>query len=359
MEKINKILEKVKTAAFLDKNAAFLAPLLCQLNFIWNEKIPTAQTNGINIEINPKFLMSLPDEARATLLLHELWHIARLHLVRRGNREPELWNIVCDAIINRDLKKDGYSFNKMDAVFIKTDKSEEELYEEMLPNWKSPKDYVGDLRDGEEVSSNMASDVVNAVSNALQTAKLCGYSSGEIEGLISDLLRPKLNWRNILEKFFQDLVKEDFSWKRPNKRYQDIYLPSLYEEEGKLSHIMFFLDTSGSMSEEQFKVFLTELYYLKKEYSPEKLTIVQFDTGIKSIVQYEKDTDLKQIKTYGRGGTSYRKVADLIDKEKPICAVIFTDLYAEPMRKIKADTEVFWVISDSREIPPYGRYCYV
>lgn len=352
-------LEKVCTAAFTDKNAAFLAPLLCQLEVSFNKDISTARTNGTKLEFNPDFLLGLPMNERATILMHELWHVGRLHSIRCGARDPILWNYCCDAVINRALVKDGYSFNKIGGIHLKTDLSEEELYESLLPKWKKPKNYQPDIdysKEGEE--ENRVSDVVNAVSNALQTAKLCGYSTNGLEELVERLLRPKLNWRTLLEKFFQDMIKEDYSWKRPNKRYQDIYLPFLYEEEKKLSHIMFFLDTSGSMTQEQFAVFLSELRYLKNEFQPEKLTIVMFDTDIHSVIEYKNDDSLSKLKVKGRGGTSYVEVADMIEKEKPICAVIFTDLYAEPMRKPKCSSEVIWVISDSDLKPPFGRYCY-
>ena len=72
---LDKELDKVKTKVFLTKNAGFLGPLLCSVNFLWTEDIKTAQTNGISLYWNPHWFMKLPFDTRVTVLLHELWHI--------------------------------------------------------------------------------------------------------------------------------------------------------------------------------------------------------------------------------------------------------------------------------------------
>ena len=92
---LDKELDKVKTKVFLGSNAAFLGPLMCSVNFLWTEDIMTAQTNGISLYWNPHWFLKLPFDTRVTVLLHELWHIALLHMLRRGTRDPEIWNYAC------------------------------------------------------------------------------------------------------------------------------------------------------------------------------------------------------------------------------------------------------------------------
>ena len=38
------------------------------------------------------------------IIIHEIMHVISYHLVRRGNRNPELWNIAADHIVNRMVK---------------------------------------------------------------------------------------------------------------------------------------------------------------------------------------------------------------------------------------------------------------
>ena len=42
----------------------------------------------------------LSKEERLFVILHELWHVAKLHSIRRESRDPRLWNIACDYHIN-------------------------------------------------------------------------------------------------------------------------------------------------------------------------------------------------------------------------------------------------------------------
>lgn len=360
-KELNKALEVAKTAVFLNSDAAFLGPLMCSLNFQWKEDIPTARTNGVDIQFNPSWFLGLPKETRKTIILHELWHVARLHNIRGEGKKSVAWNVASDGRINNDLKRDGYSFKGTDPVldpdWDSPEKlSEEQIYELIKDKYPEDDSYDKDL---DAPSKDIKSQQINIVSSALQSAKIAGNVPQDVRYTLERFTHPKINWRVILEKFFQELIKEDYSYKRPNRRYPDIYLPSLENQERKLSHIMFFLDTSGSMTNEQLVQFNTELKYIKNEYNPEKLTVVQFDYSIHSIKTIAEDEEVKSLSVYGRGGTSYAEVADLIEEENPICAVIFTDLYAEPMRKPKCNSEILWIISGNTDKPPFGRYCYI
>ena len=106
----DRALDQVKAATFIGKNAAFLGCLLCGLNFHWSKEIPTAGVTTNNTFIwNPDFFDSLSFKERQFILLHELWHIALLHGVRCGDRDPKRWIAACDYRINANLIKDGYT----------------------------------------------------------------------------------------------------------------------------------------------------------------------------------------------------------------------------------------------------------
>ena len=68
-----RLVNRMKTAAFTNSNAAFLGSIMCQLgDIIWDESVETAETDGINLWWNPTWFLSLPDATRKTVLLHEL-----------------------------------------------------------------------------------------------------------------------------------------------------------------------------------------------------------------------------------------------------------------------------------------------
>lgn len=366
---LNKELDKIKAKAFMGKNASFLGSILCSCQFTWNKKIKTARTNGIVIQWNPDWFLSLSPEKRETVLIHELWHIARLHILRKGGRDPNLWNTVCDLRINNDMHKDGYYFDKgdyyhdVDAVKIM---AEEELYD-LLKKDNEPPSYncsLGndlDSENGQELSAAQQQQLINTVTNAAAQAKMCGAGSlpGDLEEVINRFLKPVIPWESLLMKYLTDISEEsDYTWKRPNRRYQNVYMPSREPDEGALEHLMYFLDVSGSITSEQITRFISEVKYIKEVLNPLKLTLVQFDYGIRKVETYTREDKIDKFHAYGRGGTSLSAVHELIQKEKPTCAVIFSDLECSPMEH--TNVPIIWVVIGNDEVTPsFGKTIHI
>ena len=104
-EQLMREYDRIQAQAFLGKSAAFFGSLLCSLKFSWKrEDCPTACTDGIELHFNPDFFIWMCPDARETVLMHELWHVAYLHDIRRGSRDPEVWNQACDHFINLQLE---------------------------------------------------------------------------------------------------------------------------------------------------------------------------------------------------------------------------------------------------------------
>ena len=78
----------------------FFAALAAVRQILPTDSVPTAATDGRDIFWYPPFLQSLSPAETDSVLLHEVLHAALLHLPRRGGREPLLWNIAADIVIN-------------------------------------------------------------------------------------------------------------------------------------------------------------------------------------------------------------------------------------------------------------------
>lgn len=79
---------------------------------VLTNKVKTGSTDGKKIYINPEHFASVDEDHKLYLLSHETCHKKFMHMYRLkdkdGNmRDLELWNIVCDAIVNANLKRDG------------------------------------------------------------------------------------------------------------------------------------------------------------------------------------------------------------------------------------------------------------
>ena len=381
---LDKEMDRVKTKVFLGSNAAFLGPLMCSVNFLWTEDIKTAQTNGISLYWNPHWFLKLPFDTRITVLLHELWHIALLHMIRRGSRDPEIWNYACDININNMLKAQGYSFAGtspwIDASY--GEQPTEEIYDSLysMPDLSVLGDYVwgsegwdeegdkGDIVEPEEGEGDVAEHtIINKVVQASTAAKMSGAGDdglpSEIETMLKRFLQPKLPWELLLRQFFQALTGQDYSWSRPNRRYRDMYLPSLMEDESGLEHLIYYLDVSGSVSDGEVVRFNSEVKFIKETFNPHRLTLVLFDHQIQREYDFYEDDPFEEIVIVGRGGTDLGPVREHMLEHRPTAAVVFSDMCCAPMQPLPPgiDIPTIWVgVNASNETQVhFGKLIYI
>jgi len=339
---------------------------MCSMNFAWTEDIDTACTNGITLWWNPHFYLSLKPEVRQTILLHELWHPALLHPLRRGDRHPKLWNWAADIVINNMLDDEGYTFgsfkpwldHKYDGM------STEEVYDDLKnkldaelamfqnPQWTNPFTGQGTtddiiIPDDPAEATSIGNIILNNVVGASHAAGMSGSGSvpGEVELMLKRFLAPKLPWEQILFNFFNELANQDYSWARPNRRYPDMYLPSLIDDDGGLDHLIYYLDVSGSISDGDIIRFHSEFKYVKEHFEPEKMTMVQFDTRITQEKVFHKEDPFVETHVVGRGGTSLVPVREHILQHNPTAVVVFSDLECAPMEPLPGNMNIpiIWI----------------
>jgi predicted metal-dependent peptidase len=361
---LNRELDKVKSEVFLKhETAAFLGSIMSALEFIWSREIPTAATDGISFWWNPEWFASLAPKDRNTVLRHELWHVARLHMIRQGTRDPHIWNVACDYVINNDLKTEGCDFTFGGLVDDKhIGRAEEDIYDELAnqpppPNFGAWKPGAGP--DMFPMTKDQKQQVVSTVVAAIQQAKMAGAGTvpGGIAEMVDQFLKPVIPWQNVLQRWFSELLDEDYSWSRPNHRYDDMYLPSRRLEAGRLENLRWYLDVSGSIRMSDAVRFRSELKFVKETFRPEKLSVVQFDTKIQRVDTWGEDDPFEKLEIHGRGGTSLECVRRDMLEEKPTAAIIFSDMECTPMDPTGLkDIPILWVMLPSRRghTPTFG-----
>lgn len=359
---LTRLMDRTKMQIFLNTNGAFLAPLMSSLEFRWEERIPTVATNGIDLIWNPYFFLFLDEPTRVSVLLHELWHVAFLHNIRRGDRDPDVWNIAADIVINNMLDDEGCVFNNCNPWIDHSfdGQTTEEVYDAIYqqkpgmcskPQFTNPntgESGDSDIQEAGGSASEQAAvqhQVAAKVIAAAHASKMAGKLPGSVETILNKFLAPKLPWKQILANFFNELCNQDYSWSRPNRRYQDMYLPSLVDDNEGLEHLIYYLDVSGSITDEDIIRFHSEFKYVKDTFAPEKMTMVQFDTVIQKEEVFLKDDPFEETHVIGRGGTSLVCVREHIIKHEPTAVVIFSDLYCSPMEPLPAhvDIPIIWI----------------
>lgn len=408
-KKFDSLMGTLKLRLSCNKPLAFLHTLFLQLKLVVvNDPNMLAATNcSDKLFINPNRFLDLKDPNIQTgVIVHELWHCASLHSIRGKRKDPKIWNIACDYIINAriaeqqngmfDLRPIGALYNK-DYAHMAEEVLYQLLKEKMGGKGQGQGDEDGDGDqnqyqgggggrgnqndpNADPLGQDMRSEpgdkdggetddakVIRAFNKALQTAKVTGaavpWSKSQGDGsldalrdMVAKVLKTKISWNVLLRKYLQDVSEKDkYSYRRRNRRFSDVYLPSRISSKHRLAHLAYFLDVSGSITNEQIQRFHSELTYIKNTFNPEKLTVIQFDTEIVQERTFSSSEPLSGIQYQQGGGTSYDPVEEAIERLKPTCAIIFTDLYCDPMREPK-HTPVIWIATDTNEEdPPFGK----
>lgn len=85
----------------------FFGSVVASVGYKENKDIPTAATDGETIYYNSEYLEGLSVDEQTFVFAHEVCHIAFNHILRSEGKNPELWNIATDGVINQFLKRDG------------------------------------------------------------------------------------------------------------------------------------------------------------------------------------------------------------------------------------------------------------
>jgi predicted metal-dependent peptidase len=371
----NRELDKVRAAIFVGSNAAFMGPLMASLGFQWTRDIQTAATDYVNIYWNPDDFDALDHDKRISSMLHELGHVWRLHGIRRGDREGEPWNWACDVRINRDLRISKYDCDGpcfvQDHPEIKST-TEEDIYDEIRKNPPPPQPQAGqgDPQAGTCSCSELgpptkaqAQSAINKVIQAAQQADMAGKPGdvpGDVETLLNTYLSPQIPWKQIVQQWFIDKLGSFRTYRRPNRRYlaRGMLLKGKMRERNRLAHLVYAIDASCSVTDEQLNVFNSEVKYLKDTYKPKKMTIIIFDTRIQRVIEVMDDDAFDSLKIVGRGGTSLTCVKHFIEDSDATAAIIFSDLECAPMGAV--DIPVIWICVDNTDATvPYGKLLHV
>jgi predicted metal-dependent peptidase len=205
-----------------------------------------------------------------------------------------------------------------------------------------------------DVAGEVADILVRAQLQSKMAGDAAGTIPGEIQLFLDNLLDPKLPWQTILRKYLQTFAKNDYTFRRPNRRYFPTHLlPSLYSQ--ALLTIDVAVDISGSVTDDEFKRFVSETASILRMMKPEKIRIVQFDTRIQSVDTVKNLHQLMQINFTGRGGTLIEPVLEWADANKPQLLLVFTDGCFRFHRQT-SKTDVLWLIHDNPGFTaPFGK----
>jgi len=336
----------------------FFGHLLLSMSLKKNNDLPTFGTDGVCIYYNEDFLHTLNIDALKFVLAHEAMHPAFFHLTRRMNRDPVLWNIAGDYIINYILVKAGMKppedvlFNKKYDGAWNTDM----VYEDIKKGAKKisigtlgDMPCTGHFTDGTDGSDAANSEMENKwktkIISAANSCQQRGTIPGHFKELIDEIRNPKVDWTDRLYALATEPMRDDHSWRRPARKFigQGLYLPSCIKIDG-LRKIIFAVDTSGSMDTELLVQAWSEIVSVVQDCDVDELIILDVDAGINNVRRFSKDDLPNSLEVMGRGGTAFEPTFDWVveNDEDPAVLIYFTDMYGS-FPKYEPDYPVIWV----------------
>lgn len=359
--------------------------------------IPTAATDGRRFYYNQNFVRKLTVREAQFLFGHEVGHCVLDHFSRRGDRDPQMWNIAGDYVINGMLVegkvgdpitvvkplldaryRDMFTEEVYDNIYQQADKidlSQLLTLDEHLPEGEDGEGQgSGDGEEGNgkplkgmpKISKEDAKKIRDEFREAvLSAAKAAGAGNvpGMIKRMIKEFTEPKISWRELLQQQIQSLVKSDFAWSRPNKKTwgSGVWLPGSKPEETIDVHIA--IDTSGSISSDMLKDFLGEVAGIMDQYQDFKVRVWSFDTSIYADKEYDESNryDITEYEPEGGGGTDfmanweYMKANDIQPKK----FIMFTDGYPFGAWGDPEFCDTVFIIHGNDKIePPFGSWAY-
>lgn len=329
-----------------------------------DEWLPTAATDGRKFYYNSRFIMMLKPKEVEFLVGHEVLHVVYDHLGRRGDRDPQIFNIANDYAVNADLKrhKVGTFITTVPALYeFKYDgMASEEIYDDLMKNAQHINmddlidmlldEHLDDENDGssegegenegkgrgkrptmsEQEREEIRQEMKQAIINAARSSD-AGSIPQNVQRMIKELTEPVMPWRELLQTNLTSAIKSDFSFMRPSRRgwHMDAILPSM--NPGEEIDVDVFIDLSGSISDAQGREFLSEVVGMVKSFTGFKLHIATFDTQVYNPKSFDTDS-LDQVEEYellGGGGTDFTCIFEHLKNEGrvPNRLIVFTDGY--------------------------------
>lgn len=197
--------------------------------------------------------------------------------------------------------------------------------------------------------------MTTATQASQQSGDKAGTIPGNLQRTLEDMLYPKLPWDKILAKFLFSLAKNDFSWRRPSRRFlsQGMIMPSMYSE--GVGKIDFAIDTSGSVSKDDFNRFISEIGYVFKKFNPTEIGVMQFDHILQGNDKCCTMQDFLNLEFKGGGGTRIEPVLEEFKDNTAKALIILTDGYLYHGAELDPRKPVVWCVYDNPSfVPNFG-----
>ena len=395
------IREKLITARVgLLLRASFFGNLATRLKLVnADEWCPTAATDGRNFYYNSRFVDMLKPKEIEFLFGHEVLHCVYDHFGRRGDRDPQLFNVANDYCVNADLKKHrvGEFITTVPCLYDSKyqDMSSEEIYDILYENAEKidigslidkmlDEHLDGDSQDGSDgdgdkdgpgkngkgrpkLSAEERQQIKDEIKEAVLAAAAASDGAGNlpagVKRIIEDMTAPKMNWRELLRMQLESTIKSDYTWMRSSRKgwHMDAVMPGMKLD--PMIDIAISIDASGSMLDKMLKDFLSEVAGIMEQFPNYRIHVLSFDTQVYNPQQFDSENleDITGYEIAGGGGTDFDCVFQYFKENEiePKRHIMFTDGYPNGSWGDEQYCDTVFIMHGTTSIvPPFGQYAY-
>ncbi len=344
------------------QKSPFFATLAMHARYFPTTIHSTMCTDGSDIYINPDFLETLtPDEADG-VLLHEVLHAALQHVPRISGRDPKIWNIAADIVVNslvvsndfvlpegalRDYQLENFSVEEIYALLLQQQHDHQLDNQDLMPGAGEdqqpgkpgdkgapgkdgggpPKQGSGADSLGEQKRRTAETKWKQAAAQAKAIGQRYGNMPAGAERAFGTITSPTLDWRSVLWRFLTR-TPTDFAGFDRRFVHDGLYLETL---EGESVRVFVCVDTSGSIDEEMIRALLSEVTGILGAYPSTECLLWFADADLYG--PYEIRAGQEFPTPQGGGGTDFRPFFHAVEQamrggrgENSVC-VYLTDGY--------------------------------
>ena len=337
--------------------------------------VSTMATDGKSILWSPDWVDTIDQEETVGVIAHEVLHIILKHPLRRGNRDPLLWNIATDFAINQILVDAGFKLPEGALIDPQYKSLTAEAIYDRLPQDAKEKHgnaVIGEVRDakkddGSDMSQaevkQMEADIDAKIMIAASGARAIGKLPASINSLIEEMERSQVDWRDVMRRFVGGDQPDDYSFRRLHKKMYHmggVVSPTI--EKIGAGDVVIGIDTSLSVSKRELGFFLGEINAISEDMRPRSITVITCDARVQTVRRYEQGEEVQMVEIGGRGGTLVKPVFDYIEEHQlPVDNMVYlSDLEVFDCPENPPHYPTLWVSSSMRSNPaPWGETTYL
>lgn len=334
----------------------------------FTEEVPIAATDGNALFLNPVTFFKYNLNERVFICAHEIMHCILNHMVLmhgcvKTGKVPysdtsleyngQLMNVALDLVINDLLIKSKvgqYSTDWLHDESMGTkDDSALDVYRKLFKKLSGKggsgsgdgpkgKGFDQHLAPGtsEGKDPNQAVQERNAAQQKWATEIAAGMNAARVQGklpaaldrALSEILDPKVDWREKIEALFaRRLGSGSYNWRALDRRLvvRDIIAPG--RSGFGADTVIVGIDTSGSIGPKEVNMFLAEVGGILEDVRPRRVLVSWCDAKLHRVDEMDEPGDLAEARHKGApggGGTSFLPVFEYANQlEGHIDALVY------------------------------------